>query len=99
MGEELVRMDPAALASARVARGWTEAELARQVSLSPPTRQKAVHGQPVSVRTAARIARALRMRVAELLAPRVEAPADLEKPRLLGQAFDGGESAHDSARS
>ena len=32
MGEELVRMDPAALASARVARGWTEAELARQVT-------------------------------------------------------------------
>ena len=69
-------MDHAALDAARLARGWTWADLGRAVCLSPPTRQKVAKGEALSIRTVKRIARVLRISVRSLLAAEEAAGAD-----------------------
>lgn len=69
MREQPVQMNHAVLDAARLARGWTWADLGRAVGLSPPTRQKVANGGAVSIRTVRRIARVLRVSVRSLLAP------------------------------
>jgi transcriptional regulator with XRE-family HTH domain len=93
--EQPVQMNHAILDAARLARGWTWADLGRAVALSPPTRQKVANGEAVSIRTVRRIARVLRVSVRSLLAvgdgtgaaDKQEPPNDGEVIRVGREAF------------
>lgn len=61
MREQLIRLDPEAVNTVRLRRGWTWADLAREAGMSPPTRAKVTNGQPISIRTARRVCKVLRM--------------------------------------
>ena len=103
MREQTVKMNHAtlnaALNAARLARGWTWADLGRAVGLSPPTRQKIAKGEAVSIRTVKRVARVLRISVRSLLG--IEAGAKAQAggdQRPPGGTVDGFEGRDATAR-
>jgi transcriptional regulator with XRE-family HTH domain len=74
--ERMVRLDTQAIDRARLEHGWTWRQLARACEFSPPTRTKIAQGRAISIRTAARVCRALRVPLRRALVISASVPAE-----------------------
>ena len=67
MARDTVILDAAQLNSVRLRRAWSRKQLAAEAGVAPLPATKAIQGEPVALRTAARIAKALDLRVEDLV--------------------------------
>jgi len=73
--EQLLHVDVVTLNTARLLRGWTWNDLARQCGFSAPTRAKLAQGRPVTIRTARRVCATLRIPLRRALILPASSPA------------------------
>lgn len=72
---DLVNVKADLIRELRIRRGWTASDLGRECGFSQGTRTRLGQGGPVSLRTVRRVAQALGVKVADLIASTLPAQA------------------------